>query len=80
MDDKDKLVEIIRHLRIIRDRTIDLDNYLGTLNSTIKDNLSVDGDGYKSSTIDYVDSKISNVTSSLRDDVIPSLVRRANSK
>ena len=78
LTEKEKLSRILTHLRTIRDKTVDLDNSLNTLKAQINNNVVINSDPYKVTEIGNLQDEISDVTSTLRYDVIPSIKERVD--
>ena len=76
MDDNQKLKEVLKHLRIIRDKTANLDNYLNSLKSKLTSNVNIDSEGYKVSAVDSIQNDVNDINATFRDYTIPSIKQR----
>lgn len=75
-EEKAKLKVVLSHLNIIRDKSVNLDSDLNSLISTVKDNLIVDDEGYKSDDIDDIETDVTDVINDINTDVGVSIKRK----
>ena len=78
-DEKKKLQLVLYHVRIVRDKSLGLQDSIGNIFEKIDNNCTINGENPKGNQLNSINNEIGNNISSYRNHIIPNLINRINS-